>query len=347
MNFSAEQLDQIDVHFILCTERTGSSLLALMLNLNDHICCPSEEQFALYLFKKYGNQSSYSESEIQQFVDEFYLIAEKNTDLYFSKRNVFRENLMNHLPILNFERLMKLTYLHFYDVKDKSQVKVIIDKQIKYFFHLPEIKSIFPHAKFTVLIRDVRDNVVSKKNRKLNWLSNPLFLSYLWRDTYKNIQFLKNAYLLVRYEDFVSSPQKELERICNYYSIPFQEKMLATVGVFDQFLDKKQPDVETKFLEHLKDFHSGLNSLPSKDKIGQYRSLNHEMLKKINWICRTEFNQFKYENYSNQSKPSIIERYFYWILSKCYRKWLLNLYRSIPLIIKLWIKKSRKKINKP
>ena len=347
MNFSAEQLDQIAVHFILCTERTGSSLLALMLNLNDEICCPSEEQFALYLSPRYGNKSSFNETDVEQYVSDFYLIAEKNTDLYFSKRGEFLENLKNHLPILNFERLIKLTYLHFYDIKDKSNIKVIIDKQIKYFFHLPEIKKIFPQAKYSVLIRDVRDNVVSKKNRKLNWLSNPLFLSYLWRDTYRNIQFLNKDYLLLKYENFVSIPKKELERICDFYAISFQEKMLETDGVFKQFLNEKKDDVDAGFLKHLKEFHSGLNSIPSKDKIGQYVSLDPEILKQINWICRDEFKQFEYENYSNQSKPPIITRFYYSILSKCYRKWLLNAYRSVPLIFKLWIKKRRKKFNKP
>ena len=56
MTWTSDQLDAIQIHFVLCTERTGSSMLSLMLNLNQEVISPSEEQFALYFYKKYKNK---------------------------------------------------------------------------------------------------------------------------------------------------------------------------------------------------------------------------------------------------------------------------------------------------
>ena len=77
MVYSKEKLDSIPVHFILCTERTGSSLLSLMLNLHPNILSPSEEPFALYFWKKYRNKENWSEDDIVKYVDQFFLLAEK------------------------------------------------------------------------------------------------------------------------------------------------------------------------------------------------------------------------------------------------------------------------------
>jgi len=347
MTFSKEKLDAIELHFILCTERTGSSLLSLMLNLNSTILCPSEEPFALYFWNTYKNKTNWEEKEIINYVNSFFMLAEKNTDLYFSKKNIFIENLLNHKSILNFERIVKLTYLHFIDVKDKSSITHIVDKQIKYFFHIPELRKLFPNSKFVVLVRDVRDNIISKQNRKLNGRSNPLFLSYLWRDTYRNIKHLPTNYTLVKYEDFVSQPRVELEKICTFLSVDFQEKMLETEGVFASFIAQKEEDVNPEFIKHLKDFHSGLDRKPSDSKIGQYEKMNSTEISEVNWICKNELSIFGYQQTEETKVPNLLKRLYYSFLAKCYRKWLLELYRNIPLSIKKLIKKMKIKSNKP
>lgn len=349
MNFTKEQLDNIPIHFVLCTERTGSSLLSLMLNLNQEILSSSEEHFALYFWDRYKDKSRWTDDEILKYVEDFFQLAEKNTDLYFSKKSIFLQNLKHHKTILNYDCLIKLTYLHFIDTKDKSKITCIIDKQIKYFFHIPEIIKLFPNAKFIILTRDVRDNIVSKSNRKLNWNQHPLFLAYLWKQTYENIDFLKpKGYLLVRYEDFVFDSEKTLKEICSYLNVPFNYEMIETNGVYEQFLEQKTNDVDPQFLNHLKDFHSGLSAKPNIEKIGQYKSkLNASTLNDVEFICGKLLSQFGYELMQNNSKTiPVITRNYYCFLAKCYRAYLLKFYFKIPLTIKLLIKKIRgKKID--
>ena len=79
--WTPKQLDEIQVHFILCTERTGSSLLANMLNMHPELIVPSEEPFALYFRKKYQHKTHWTESELIHFVDVFFTLFASKTSL--------------------------------------------------------------------------------------------------------------------------------------------------------------------------------------------------------------------------------------------------------------------------
>lgn len=346
MNFSAEKIDNIKLHFILCTERTGSSLLSLMLNLNSEILSPSEEPFALYFYRKYRNKINWSRDDISKYVQEFFLLAEKNTTLYFSERSIFEENLIRHQEILNWSRLVKLTYLHFIDIKDKSNIEVIVDKQIKYFFHLKLLTKLFPESRFIILVRDVRDNIVSKKNRQLNWNQHPLFLASIWKDTYQQLHVLKpSSYIVIRYEDIMSNTQDYLKKICDWINVPFQESMTETEGKYLALIEAKRNLLDPKFVEHLLKFHSGLNKPSSTDKIEQYKkNLSQKEIELIENICNKELIQFGYHLTTNHKFSAPILSIYYRFLAKAYRNWLLKCYLLIPLSIKLFIKRKRRKI---
>lgn len=341
MQWTNRQLDEIEIHFLLCTERTGSSLLSLMLNLNEEILCPSEEPFALYLFKAFGKLEVWTEKDILHFSDSVYELLEKNRELYFSPKGTFIKCLREHSEILNFERAVKLTYLHFLDLKDKTNVKVIVDKQIKYFFHLKEIQEIFPSSRFMVLVRDVRDNIVSKQNRQLNWNQNPAFLAHLWQDTYAQCTHLKKPFLTLKYEDFVQNPRQTLMTICEFINVEFQPEMLNTEGVFENLLEQKKHLLDPEFLKHIRDFHKGLSQQPNANKIGQYKQLPTKTLKLVETICQKELSIFGYQIQSSIAvKPKLS---FYRVMALLYRRYLLHFYFAIPLFIKLLIKRTRKR----
>jgi hypothetical protein len=347
MDFTPHQLDSIEVNFILCTERTGSSLLTLMLNLNVEICSPFEEQFALYLADRYGDKEHFTEIDLKNYVNDFFIISETNTELFFSSKDVFLKNLLKHRSILNYERLVKLTYLNFYSYKDKSEVKVIVDKQIKSFFHLKQLKKLFPSAKYIVLVRDVRDNIVSRKERSLNWSGNHLYLSYLWKDTYRNIELLKSDFYLLKYENFIQETESELKNICLFLGVNYSNKMLQTKNVFETILENKKINANTLLINQIKDFHSGLISKPNVKKIAQYNKLPIKILSEINALCKEELLCFGYQIDTEYCRVPIIRRIYFSVLAKCYRKWLLQLYLPLPLGLKIFFKKLRKKINKP
>jgi hypothetical protein len=340
-----EQIDSLQVHFVLCTERTGSSLLSLMLNINPKILSPSEEPFAMYFYKKYRNKILWSEKDIEKYVDQFWLMAEKNLSLYFTSKKQLFNDLKKHREVLNYERLIKITYLNFLEPKPKVEVQIIVDKQIKYFFYLPHIFKIFPKAKFIVLTRDVRDNIVLKSDRKLNWINQPIFLSALWNKTYQNIQVfekLKRNFIIVKYEDLVTDTEVVLSKICDYLEVPFDEKMLHTSEVYQQFLTHKTDKISSKFLTDLTRFHSGMFQKPNADKIGIYKLKGEDFsLDKVEYMNYDLLNSIGYEVSIKEKNRFSFKDYWYIFLAYLYRPFLLRLYYIIPLNIKLFIKTIR------
>ena len=162
-----------------------------MLNLHPNIISPSEEPFALYFYDKYKNKVKWTDYEISNFVDEFWLMAEQSLELYYTSKEKLYSELIKHKDALNYKLLCNVVYMQFYEPKPKSEINIIIDKQIKYFFCLKKILKIFPDSKFIILVRDPKVNAISKKNRNLNIGKNPMYLAALWNNTYKNINYLE------------------------------------------------------------------------------------------------------------------------------------------------------------
>jgi hypothetical protein len=346
--YDAKSLDEISIHFILCTERTGSSLLCLMLNLHPEIISPSEEPFALYLYPKYHKIVSWTNEDISSYVDDFFLLAEKNMDLYFTQRAIFHAELLANKAILTYERIVKISYLNFYetDQKNKSSVRVIVDKQIKYVYHLDAIQHIFPSAKFLVLVRDVRDNIVSKSIRKLNWNKHPFFLTAIWKGTYSRMLVLpENKRLTIKFEDLIRSTETALQKICEFLSLEYDSKMNETTGVFENFVLSKKELIDADFTDKLLRFHTGIRTPLDESKIGQYKVfLSQKDLRIIEGQCQNQLKSFSYEDIA-EKKSSSIRFSAYHFLAFLYRPFLLMIYLPIPLALKRLLKKRKKKRN--
>lgn len=348
LTYDTKSLDAIRIHFILCTERTGSSLLCLMLNLHPEIISPSEEPFALYLYPKYHKIVAWTDEDITSYVDDFFMLSEKNMALYFTERAKFQGELLANRLLLNFERAVKITYLNFYDseIIDKSAIRVIVDKQIKYVYHLKSIQALFPSAKYIILTRDVRDNIISKKNRKLNWYTHPYFLTAIWKSAYSRMLAIpEDKRLIIQFENMIFSIETVLQKICAFLSLEYDAKMKETTGVFEKFVLSRKELMGADFTDKLLQFHSGLRKPIDESKIGQYIGiLNREKLLVIEGQTIKYLNEFGYVHNSKKITLSII--YFYHAcLAYLYRPFLLGIYKTLPLALKRRLKNRKKARN--
>lgn len=342
------QNKQIHTHFLLCTERTGSSLLSLMLNIHQNITCPSEEPFAVFFYNKYKNKTRWTDNELLKFIDEFWLMSEKNLDLFFTTKQILFNQLQQHKDNLNYNKLCDIIYLQFFEPKPKNEIKIILDKQIKYFFYLKKLIKIYPDSKFIILVRDPRVNAIRKKNRNLNSGTNPLYLVALWNNTYKNINYLlsKNkSVLVVKYEDLVSNPENTLKTICNYLNVQYYDKLVKTEGIYETFLDIQKSKVNTDHLNYLKDFQSSLFGKINKEKISlQNDEINVDLNDKIVKLTKPLLIKFNYNSSLLSNKKNIkftINEYWQIFRAYMYRPFLLVFYLQIPLFFKLIIKRIK------
>jgi hypothetical protein len=317
------------------------------MNLHPQILSPSEEPFALYFYKAYRSKTSWTDNELHNFIDEFWLIAEKSLELFFTSKEKLFNALQPHKAALPYSLLLTLIYLQFVEPKPKEEVRYIVDKQIKYFFYLPELLRVFPESKFIILTRDPRVNAQRKKLRNLNSGSDAIYLSALWKNTYSNIAYLKQqhkAVKIVRYEDMVSDPETTIRSVCEFLGVSFIPEMLHTDGVYESFLNHQENKLEKQHVAHLKDFHSGLFTSINTDKVGLLEDeIDETINNKIIKLTGPLLKELGYElNSTGEGKLNLSDR-IQVLKAYLYRPWLIRFYLHIPLSIKLMIKKIRKK----
>lgn len=342
---SPEEIEKIPVHFILCTERTGSSLLSLILNLHPQILSPSEEPFALFFYKAYKDKVKWSEQELHRFIDEFWLMAEKSLGLLFTSKERLFDALAPHKDHLPYTLLVRLIYLQFIEPKPKDDIRLIVDKQIKYFFYLPELLRLFPDARFVVLVRDPLVNAQRKKLRKLNSGSSAIYLAALWKNTYRNFLYLKKHHKqthVVTYENFVSEPEQTVKGICDFLGISFLPQMLQTEGFYEQLLEVRKDKISDAFYHHLRDFHSGLlRGIHSNTVKPDLQETDEALSDKITGMNEDLLKAFGYPAVTSTKARLSLDDRWQIFKAKLYRPLLIRYYLHIPLGIKLLIKRIR------
>jgi len=118
---------------------------------------------------------------------------------------------------------------------DASGKKIFLDKTPKYYQIMTDIPKIFPKAKIIVLLRNPLA-VLSSITR--TWfggkcssiLSNLVHLHSVFigpKAVSEGIEEIKGKCYVVKYEDLVENPEKELTQLCDYIGIDYSEEMLS------------------------------------------------------------------------------------------------------------------------
>lgn len=343
-----KKLEDISLNFIISKERTGSSLLTALLNKHPEILSPSEEPFLLYFYSKYKSKDLSSKKVIQEFYNDFWLMHEKSLNLYFSsKEDAINETfaLVKDSKSINYDDFCKAVYLQFLPQKEKTTVTTIIDKQLKYSFHIEQIMKLVPKAKFIFLVREPKANIYSCINRGLG-KKNISYQAEIWNQ-YTNVivknQNTKNC-LIITYEQIVLNTESTLSKVTSFLNISKIDNYRNHQDDFKQILNSRIDKVNEKFVNHLKEFHSGLLSPIDPNKITNFKDkLSDDECKKIEYITRKNASLLGYSTLT--SKISLSD-FLNINLARLNKKWLLKFYFFIPFEIKVLIRKLRgKKID--
>lgn len=108
-------------------------------------------------------------------------------------------------------------------------------------FSVREILGFYPQAKILICVRDVRDFLVSYRDKwrlaspqgkdRLKKLYHPLVTSLLWKSSVKQIAVVETLgqpenVMTVRYESLVEDPKTVVRQICDFIEEDFEEAML-------------------------------------------------------------------------------------------------------------------------
>ena len=127
---------------------------------------------------------------------------------------------------------MREFLLGLYSKQCRNSELYFLDKTPRYYLIINEIAEIFPDAKFIFLLRnpaEILGSIIStwcENNLKkvhayeVDLVAGPKLLS-------EGLTSMKNKAHVIHYHSLLTNPKKELEAVCEYLEIPFQEQMIT------------------------------------------------------------------------------------------------------------------------
>jgi len=278
--------------FILGNPRSGTSLLRSLLNAHNEVVVPPECGFALWL-KDAWFSADFSSPNVQfEFLKA--VQASRKFETWQLNMNELSAGLASR-PVRNYADAVSRIY-ETYGLSRNKKVGIWGDKNNYYISQIPELRILFPEAKYVHIVRDVRDvacsymelaktNISSKYRPVLTvepegiakeWMANNLAALDILEGS--------NIYLRIRYEDLVSNVEYTISNVWRFLG-------LVDSGSFSESAHLETLDEPEEFMQWKKK----LNSPVDTSSVGRYKSeLPAAATNVITTICRPLLERFGY-----------------------------------------------------
>jgi len=243
-----ENIDEIaatPLNFVIGKERSGTTLLQVMLNAHPNIVAPPESRFIIRLYIKYGSVKEWTEKRIKSFCDNLF-VEPIFRDYWGIDKDRLYASLVSVKDKLTYPLLCKLIFYHYSASKD---ARIFIDKNPLYYNFIPELCEIFPSAKFVHIVRDYRANILSH-GHVANLNLDTADMAYRWMKVHMIIEEQKcrlpEQWLTIKYEALVTNPEEVIRSVCDFFGIPFDKRMIEEHNkkLFPSFYNRKDEQFE-------------------------------------------------------------------------------------------------------
>lgn len=242
--------------FVVGSQRSGTTMLRLMLNAHPNLAVPFESNFIVEMYKalaNYGDLSS--EKNIRQLLDDI------SEDTFVKRGHLIEDKdaILEAKPE-TYAELLEAIFSVYATKRGKSRWG---DKDPSYVTEIEVIYKLFPNCYVIHIVRDGRDVAGSLKN--LDWGSSnlpKLARDWQWQVTlaHKMGAMLRDQYIEVMYENLVREPKKYLQKICDFIGEEFSDEMLN----YHKEARSEMP------LDSLK-YHESSVSPPNVDKVQMWK----------------------------------------------------------------------------
>jgi hypothetical protein len=195
------------VHFLIGAERSGTTLLRLLLDHHPEIAWCSEFEYSVDKLS-----GGYGFPDMDRYIK------------WLKRDRIFRMHGWDIDHALSYPALMD-SFL-----RQKRGRKQVIGATVHRNF--PRLLRIWPHARFIYLVRDGRD--VARSWINMGWSGNMWSAMEGWMAAELHWQELREAlpedrWIEIRHEDLVAEPVQTLTRICRFLGTEFDEAMFEYV----------------------------------------------------------------------------------------------------------------------
>ena len=216
----------------------------------------------------------------------------------------------------------------------------MIDKNPFYSLHIDTLKTIFPEAKFIVIVRDYRDNIISRKKYSDQTISIHK-LAADWNYYYERI-FLslskKNIpYHLIKYEDLASDPTTSLQLLCKYLDVPYSDEMLNFQELSKEMKKHAVTSVSKEKNEKIQRMHANLEKKVNTERVNAFANeLKADEIALLDFACEKLALKFGYKKHQPTINVPVISKllYRYSYLKTTIYGILLNIHYKPPVTIK-------------
>lgn len=220
--------------FIVGCDRSGTTLLRLMLTCHSSVAVPPESPFLREMHRRWGDVRLERPDQVAALCDDLYAVK-KFAD-WRVERPVLQSTLIQHLP-LDYAGFVEAVYEEYGREHDPSAVRWG-DKNPTYAMDLDLLWRLFPSATIIHIVRDGRAvlNSFRTANRKAGqaiWPESPGAAARLWVRRIDAAAQHRNHphYIEVFYEKLVGAPEEELRRLCDRLSLTYDPVMLEFAQV--------------------------------------------------------------------------------------------------------------------
>lgn len=191
--------------FLVGAERSGTTLLRLMLDHHPQIAFHHEFEFAVDQvddLRNWPELATYHE--------------------YLATHRIFSHSQFTIDPSLSYPELVNSFLLQ----KMQRDNKPLVGATVHYKFH--HLLAIWPQAKFIHLLRDGRD--VARSTMVMGWAGNLFTGVERWIEAERLWQTLSgqlsaDQQITVQYEELVQHADKVLTQLCDFIGVPFTPAM--------------------------------------------------------------------------------------------------------------------------
>ncbi|MES2131772.1 MAG: sulfotransferase [Bacteroidota bacterium] len=298
-------------NFIVGIGRSGTTLLMSMLNSHPELQATPEVNFFVFFYGSWKHKTDFTEADFVKV--EFYMSKyddRKQVSGFEWKTELFRENIRNS-PEINFEIIYKCFYESFVYAGAPKAISHNFDKNPINTLFLQDIIDILPNSKFIFLVRDPRANFLSRKE-KLKKRKADIYLDTK-RWTHYNAAALtvieknRDKFYILKYEDLVTDPKAELQKLATFFNFPYDESMLNFHTKVKENSLKKVYEKSVRDYPQAKDKFEKLSRPVNTDRLDIWKSkLNKQEIGIVSDICRIA-EKFGYDMSADKPKLSTIQ----------------------------------------
>mgnify|MGYP003688785265 CR=1 FL=1 len=223
-----------NIHFIIGIWRSGTTLIREVLGMSKLVKIFPEH---FVLLNQIDKAKDFEKIRWKMLAD----ITNNPDFIHFAQPNI-QQLEKDFAKARCFEEAILATYKSC--LKENESASIFIDKNPIYSYYLPQLIELFPQAKFVWMLREPKDNGISRAKHHIQSFKNNSYLANWWNLTNEQIEKQATKYpdkfLLVPYDFMVQEPEPWIKKICHFLEVEFNPEMLA--------FEKKREERITDFI---------------------------------------------------------------------------------------------------